>query len=283
MHARLLVGIVIFAILDFSPFLSTKAQVAPAAGPDLTGYTLVFDEEFNGPLDVPSRYGWGSGGTTKWITHTPYTGDFGEAYFTGPSEPGTDDPFSIRNGILTIQAWRDPNANYHWRSGLLSSAGTDGRGFSQRFGYFECCMKLPSGVGVWPAFWLGDADGLRIPNQTKAEIDILEAYGDDPTSAYQRVHAWKPNGSDAHVLWNHSLKNGLTSDYHTYAALVNPDYIHFYIDRVEQWKTPTYSEATHPLYVMVNLALGGGQSTDDTPNPSRLLIDYIRVYAPSNF
>ena len=27
-------------------------------------------------------------------------------------------------------------------------------------------------------------------------------------------------------------------------------------------------EATHPLYVMVNLALGGEQSTDDTPNPS---------------
>jgi hypothetical protein len=52
---------------------------------------------------------------------------------------------------------------------------------------------------------------------------------------------------------------------------------------VEQWKTPTYSEATHQLYVMVNLALGGRQSTDDTPNPSFLLVDYIRVYAPPIF
>jgi hypothetical protein len=37
-----------------------------------------------------------------------------------------------------------------------------------------------------------------------------------------------------------------------------------------------------PLYVMVNLALGGGQSTEDTPNPSYLFVDYIRVYAPPN-
>lgn len=63
----------------------------------------------------------------------------------------------------------------------------------------------------------------------------------------------------------------------------HPDYIHFYIDGVEQWKTPTYPEATHQFYVMVDLALGGRQSTDNTPNPSDLLVDYIRVYAPPNF
>jgi beta-glucanase (GH16 family) len=72
----------------------------------------------------------------------------------------------------------------------------------------------------------------------------------------------------------------MASGYHTYAALVNPDYVHFYMDGVEQWKTPTPPEATQPLYVMVDLALGGGQSTDNTPNPSQLLVNYIRVYAP---
>ncbi|MBV9644102.1 MAG: glycoside hydrolase family 16 protein, partial [Verrucomicrobia bacterium] len=50
--------------------------------PDLTGYTLVYDEEFNGPLSV-SAYGPG----TKWIAHTPYGGDFGEAWFSSPTEP----------------------------------------------------------------------------------------------------------------------------------------------------------------------------------------------------
>jgi hypothetical protein len=59
------------------------------AGPDLTGYTLVFDEEFNGPLSV-SAYGPG----TKWIAHTPYKGDFGEAWFCNPIDPKS--PFSIK-------------------------------------------------------------------------------------------------------------------------------------------------------------------------------------------
>ena len=44
------------------------------SAPDLTGYTLAFAEELNGPLSV-SAYGPG----TKWIAHTPYGGDFGQA------------------------------------------------------------------------------------------------------------------------------------------------------------------------------------------------------------
>jgi hypothetical protein len=31
---------------------------------------------------------------------------------------------------------------------------------------------------------------------------------------------------------------------------------------------------------MVDLALGGGWPIDQTPDPSKLYVDYIRVYAP---
>jgi beta-glucanase (GH16 family) len=72
----------------------------------------------------------------------------------------------------------------------------------------------------------------------------------------------------------------MTTDFHTYAALIKTDYIHFYFDGVEQWKTPTPTEAKEPLYAMVDLALGGGWPIDRTPNPSHLYVNYIRVYAP---
>src|SRR3984893_7681871 len=108
------------------------------SAPDLTGYTLAFDEEFNGPLSI-SAYGPG----TKWIAHTPYGGDFGEAWFSSPTDPRS--PFSIKNGILTITAWKDASRNNHWRSGLLSSVDTKGRGFSQAFGYYEARLQLPPG------------------------------------------------------------------------------------------------------------------------------------------
>jgi beta-glucanase (GH16 family) len=72
----------------------------------------------------------------------------------------------------------------------------------------------------------------------------------------------------------------MTTGFHTYAALIKTDYIHFYFDGIEQWKTPTPPEAKEPLYVMVDLALGGGWPIDQTPDPSHLYVDYIRVYAP---
>ena len=69
----------------------------------------------------------------------------------------------------------------------------------------------------------------------------------------------------------------MTTGFHTYGALINADYIHFYFDGVELWKTPTPPEATEPLCVMVDLALGGGWPIDQTPNPSHLLVDYIHA------
>src|SRR5690606_64601 len=91
----------------------------PGSLPDLTGYTLTFSEEFDGPLDV-SPFGPG----TKWIAHTPYGGDFGDAEFVYSPEYN---PFSIENGVLAIRAWN----NGKWRSGLLASVDTQGNGFSQ--------------------------------------------------------------------------------------------------------------------------------------------------------
>src|ERR1700731_2215453 len=68
------------------------------SAPDLTGYTLAFDEEFNGPLNI-SSYGPG----TKWIAHTPYGGDFDSAWFCNPTDPTP--PCSLSGGILTIKCW----------------------------------------------------------------------------------------------------------------------------------------------------------------------------------
>src|SRR5271166_6652021 len=111
MRISLLTALVVFVICSLVEIL--------LSAPDPTGYSLVFDEEFDAPLSV-SPYGPG----TRWIAHTPYGGDFGEAWFSNPTGPRS--PFSIKNGVLTITAWKDPSKNNHWRSGLLSSVDTKG-------------------------------------------------------------------------------------------------------------------------------------------------------------
>jgi beta-glucanase (GH16 family) len=240
-------------------------------------YKLVFNEEFDGPLNVSN---WGLP-KAKWMAHTPYAGDFGNAWFTGPNEPGIPSPFSVKEGILTIKAYQDKKNKNHWRSGLLSSVDTHGNGFSVALGYFECRMKLPSGPGVWPAFWLAGITGVdRNRTTNSAEIDVLEEYGVDSTIAHQNVHVWKPKDGESYAVGNSSKLQGMTTDFHDYGCLVAKDFISFYFDGLQIWKTPTPPEALEPLYLMVNLALGGGWPIDKTPDPSFLSVEHIRVYAP---
>ena len=41
---------------------------------------------------------------------------------------------------------------------------------------------------------------------------------------------------------------------------------------------PTVAEARTPLYLLIDLALGAGWPIDQTPNPSIMLVDYVRAY-----
>jgi beta-glucanase (GH16 family) len=269
-----------FLLLGCSFLSLIFAQSASATPPP--GYTMAFDEEFSGPLAVSSGTGWGLlVPPKKWTAHTPYGGDFGNAYFTGPNENATTpDPFSVSNGVLTISAYQDPMIANHWRSGLLSSADYQGGGFSQALGYWECRMMLPSGAGVWPAFWLAGVNGINKTRTTNsAEIDILEAFGIDMTIAHHYTHIWAPNGSQVSSTGSATTQAGMTTGFHVYGCLVNADFIHFYYDGVEVASTPTQPEEKLPLYVMIDLALGNGFPID-IPSPTKMYVDYIQAYAP---
>jgi hypothetical protein len=108
----------------------------PQLGPptlNLDGYRLTFDEDFkDSELSVSA---WGP--DTRWIAHTPYAGDFGDARFADPTKGF---PFTVENGILRIEARK---ANGKWQSGLLSSVDRKGDGFSQKYGYFEMRARMP--------------------------------------------------------------------------------------------------------------------------------------------
>jgi len=235
----------------------------------LKGYKLTFDEEFAN-LDVSA-----SGPGTRWISHTPYGGDFGDARF---ADPGPDSPFSVKNGILTIEATKSAG---EWKSGLLSSADPKGNGFSQLYGYFEMRAKLPKGDGTWPAFWMNDVTNLKnpIPKVTNMEIDVLEQYGLSAQAMHCTLHWWHADGSHDAVATTASVKD-MTDGFHNYGLLWTRDNLVWYFDGVEVYRQPTPIELqSHAEYLMVNLALGGGWPTDKTPNPSDMLVKYVRVYA----
>jgi hypothetical protein len=243
----------------------------PPPSLNLAGYRLTFDEDFRGPLSVSA---WGPG--TRWIAHTPYGGDFGDAGFADPEK---DSPFTVKDGVLRIEARK---VGDKWRSGLLSSVDPKGDGFSQKLGYFEMRAKLPKGLGTWPAFWLMGVPQLKEPKDKKTipqiEIDVVEQYGVGPNALHTTLHLWGPG--DFHwAEGDTSVVTGMTDDFHTYGVLVEEDFITFFFDGVELRKDKTPKDAKVPLYLMVDLALGGGWPIDRTPDPSHMLVDYVRAYA----
>ncbi len=251
--------------------IGAGAAVARRPGPplDLGRFTLVFEDTFR-TLDVTAR-----GPGSKWIAHTPWNGDFGDAAFADP-QPGF--PFVATSNGLTIEARK--GADGHWRSGLLASVDPDGHGFTQTYGYFEMRAKLPDAPGVWPAFWLDSfiPKGSRDPS---IEIDVLEYYGKFPDGIQSSVHIWPHDGTQPHVATQtlHVPAHSLSDSFHTYGASVSKDWIIVYLDGQEQWRTPTPAEHKHGLMILLNLALGGGWPIDQTPSPSVLHVDYVRAYA----
>jgi beta-glucanase (GH16 family) len=256
-------------------FLCRSAQPQPSQAPegtalDLCAFRPTFLEDFNS-LSVSGH----PEDHQRWFAHTPWGGDFGDAAFT---DPQPDFPFSVRNGILRIEARKE--ADNKWRSGLLASAHPDGTGFAQRYGYFEARAKLPKGLGVWPGFWL-NANQQRGVKDPGVEIDVLEYYGQFPDGFHSSVHIWDNSGAGDNRVSDHVtpvVYGSLDSDFHTYGVDVEPDWVIFYLDRREIWRVVTPAELTKPFMVLVSLALGSGWPIDRTPNPSIMEIDYVHVY-----
>ena len=133
-----LVPYAVFALIVLGVGIGTRLYVVrssaqePMLPLDLSGYRMTFNEDFHN-LDVSA---WGPG--TRWIAHTPWNGDFGDARFADPV-PGF--PFTVNDGRLRIEARRGEDGK--WSAGLLASTDPSGAGFSQQYGYFEMRAKFP--------------------------------------------------------------------------------------------------------------------------------------------
>ena len=109
--------------------------------------------------------------------------------------------------------------------------------------------------------------------------------GNDPTTLYATTH-----GSTKGV-WNtdfQTLKVPDTSaSFHTYGVDWEPTTTTFYMDGKAIASAPTPGSMNSPMYMLLNLAVGGkgswpGSPTASTAFPASLKIDYVRAYATAN-
>ncbi|MBB4004793.1 MAG: glycoside hydrolase family 16 protein [Aurantimonas endophytica] len=248
-----------------------SVPAAEAEDIDLGQYQMTFEENFD-DLDVSE---WGPG--TRWIAHTPWSGDFGDAKFVAP---GDHFPFTVQDGILTITMKKGDDGR--WRSGLLASVDRKGVGFSQQYGYFEMRAKFPAGEGVWPAFWLVGVERLADNPAGTAEIDVVEHYGRAPAEYSSSVHVWPIAEGVKKSSVTHKTpvpRGSLSDDFHRYGVLIEAEQMRFYLDGTEVWSHPTPEFHRQPMFILLNLGLGAGWPIENAPNPAEMKVDYVRAYA----
>jgi beta-glucanase (GH16 family) len=245
---------------------------------DLTDYKKTFEDDFNSVASITD----GASGAGPW--YAPARPDTSLAHFLSPSQ--TPVTFSIDTpGVLTITMQK---VGASWYSGHMQTVDNVGEGFAQRYGYFEARMAFQKAVS-WPAFWLYTPKPDEGPGQARAEIDVIEAYGDNDYDGYHMAvhrrdlqsHISKSNYSGLASTQNMTIwgwNDMFGGHFHRYGCMVTRNWITIYLDGKELSRFPTFREAKRPLFMRVTLGMQD-EFVSSATSPTRLQVDYVRAYA----
>ena len=246
--------------------------------------TLVFADEFNGASGS-------SVDPTKWTLQTGGNGWGNKElqYYTDSRE----NTYLDGKGHLIIKTIKQnlPLSDKCWygQCKYTSARLMTKNKFDQKYGRFEARIKIPRGIGMWPAFWMlgNDIDKMHWPQC--GEIDIMENIGREPSIVHGTIHG--PQGGSGYGVGSGielPSKAPLADDYHVYAIEWDATTIAFYLDDVK-FASPKPSDVPsggkwvfdHTFYLLVNLAVGGswpGDPDGTTSLPQELRVDWVRAY-----
>jgi beta-glucanase (GH16 family) len=257
---------------------STSQTDAPLGVP--AGYVQVWADEFDRP---------GAPDPKKW------------AYDTSRNKEGwyneelqyyaADRPENVRveNGHLILEARKERLADkpdfggQDYASGKLVTRGLG----DWKYGYIEVRARLACGRGIWPAIWMLASDG-KAGWPAMGEIDIMEHVGWDPGRVHGTVHTKAYNhvaktqkGADAMVPDTCSAFHNYQLDWNEDRILIGIDgRAHMRFDNDHKGDPATWPFAS-PQYLILNVAVGGwgGQKgIDPAAFPSKMEVDYVRVW-----
>ena len=250
------------------------SSAACAKHPTKNKWNLVWQDEFSGPagqLPDPARWGFDVG--TDW----------GNAQL----EFDTARPENVAldgAGNLTITAREESYQGQNYTSGRINTRAR----FEQAGGRFEARMRMPSGQGLWPAFWLLGSNFATLNWPACGEIDIMEYRGQEPRLLHGSLHGPGYSGGSA-ITQGYTVPGApLDSTFHVYAVEWTSSSITWSVDDHAYFTAAPGSLPggapwvfNHPCFIILDLAVGGGfvgPPDANTMFPQQLLVDYVRVY-----
>ena len=220
--------------------------------------------------------------TTQWSFETGASG-WGNnewQYYTNRSENAF-----VQDGVLHIRANKEDYEGAQYTSARMTTKGK----FSFTYGTIEARIALPTGNGIWPAFWMLGENIDAVSWPACGEIDIIEAVNDENV-VYGTNH-WQYEGG--HAQYGNSTKDyyGTSkvldiTQFHNYKMVWNEKLIAMYVDDFKYQEIAIENakdglEAFHkPQFLILNVAVAGnwpGFDVDDAQFPNEMLVDYIRV------
>lgn len=222
--------------------------------------------------------------TTKWTfeigTGASGWGNNEKQFYTARSENAY-----VQEGILHIRARKEDYEGSGYTSARMITKGK----FNFTYGTVEARIALPTGKGIWPAFWMLGENIDAVSWPACGEIDIIEAVNSE--SIVYGTNHWQFEGSHAEYGNNtndfHGAKKELDiTQFHTYKLTWDDKLIAMYVDDFKYHEISIENnaggtDAFHkPLFFLLNVAVGGnwpGFEIDDAQFPNEMLVDYIRV------
>ena len=233
------------------------------------GYELVWNDEFNSGIEPNTEDWYYETGDNGWGNNEI------QNYVAGSVDG--EQLASIDNGILTITCKKVDDEVCSIRMNTNES---------WKYAYVEARLKLPSGKGTWPAFWMMPQNFKTWPDD--GEIDIMEEVGYNANYVSSTIHCDAYNGADGTQKTSTKYIASAQSDYHIYAMEWTSEYIKTYVDGelLFTYTNDGSGESKWPFdaafYLKLNLAWGGNwggaQGVDETSLPASYLIDYVRVF-----
>ncbi|SMF38727.1 Beta-glucanase, GH16 family [Paenibacillus barengoltzii J12] len=255
----ILLFLVITLLVVFIPVPNTTS-----AAPN---WQLVWSDEFNG--SSLNRGVW-----------TPEIGTGYNGWGNNELQYYTDRPQNVQvtGGNLVITAQRENYEGRNYTSARIKTQGLK----SFKYGKIEARIKIPTGQGIWPAFWMLGESFRDVGWPYCGEIDIMEHVNNESV-VHGTVH-WDANG---YASYGRASGNLDFSQFHTYSIEWDPSYIRWFVDGVQYNEiyiangTGNTEEFQKPFFILLNLAVGGnwpGSPNGSTPFPAQMLVDYVRVY-----
>ncbi|MBR3767289.1 MAG: glycoside hydrolase family 16 protein [Clostridia bacterium] len=237
---------------------------------DLTGYELVFEDEFDGEtLDMDVWRARGDGGSRGGYSSI--------------------NQVSVKDGNLIMKGDYQEDGVY--------GTGWYGASIALREhycrGYFEIKCKNAASDAFWSAFWIQGLKSPYIAEISKGgiescEIDIFEAMSYNESNRHnsvtQTIHCagvgGETEGFQSRNLGNFN-GNDIYNEYNTYGLKWTEEEYIFYVNGVETTRS-SFGEGVciNPEEIIVSLCVPAAEefAGRDTSEKCEMIVDYVRIY-----